>query len=346
MSPKDGATDQAKDRGGESRGSHDNHSNHNNEKQALENRLAALLPGQAQVALTGVASLGAQRQSVFLDITQDGETKKAVAQIAGSGIDSNSVENEAMLLRAAESAGVVVPHLLVSDPASGTIISAHVEGESIPRRILRLAEANPELGPRLSSDCGRALAMIHQMPTEAFGELPDLSDPTVYADEMELLLEFLTAPQPTFRLGVNWLRRHAGSFDVAPVIVHGDFRLGNFLATEQGLRAVLDWELVHRGDPMEDLAWLCLRTWRFGSDDLAVGGFGSLGALREAYEKAGGLWRESAFHWWTIARTLWWGLGLARQAQAYLAGDTNSIVLAASGRRVVELEYDLLQLMS
>lgn len=316
------------------------------DKGSLEKRLAALLPGDAQVALTGVASLGAQRQSVFLEITQDGKKTKAVAQIAGAGIDAHSIENEAALLRAAESAGVVVPHILVSDPASGTIISEHVDGESIPRRILRLAEANPALGARLSSDCGRALAMIHQIPTETFGELQNLGDPARYADEMELLLESLTAPQPTFRLGINWLRRQAASFESAPVIVHGDFRLGNFLATEAGLTAVLDWELVHLGDPMEDLAWLCLRTWRFGSDDLTVGGFGSLEALRSAYEKAGGLWREPAFHWWTVARTLWWGLGLARQAQAYLAGDTTSIVLAASGRRVVELEYDLLSLMS
>lgn len=319
--------------------------NDGQDKDALEKRLAALLPGDVQVTLTGVASLGAQRQSLFLELAQNGEKTKAVAQIAGSGIDSHSIENEATLLRAAESAGVLVPHILVSDPASGTIISKHVEGESIPRRILRLAEANPKLGPQLSSDCGRALAMIHRIPTEAFGELQDLSDPAGYANEMELLLESLTAPQPTFRLGINWLRRRAAPFESAPVIVHGDFRLGNFLATEDGLAAVLDWELVHQGDPMEDLAWLCLRTWRFGSDDCTVGGFGSLEELRGAYEKAGGLWREPAFHWWTVARTLWWGLGLARQAQAYLAGDTTSIVLAASGRRVAELEYDLLRLM-
>ena len=315
------------------------------DEDVLAARLAALLPGDPHVQLTGIASLGAQRQSIFLEITQDGQKTKAVAQIAGAGIDSHSIENEAALLRAAEAASVVVPHILVADPASGTIISEHVDGESIPRRILRLVEADAELGPRLASDCGRALAMIHRIPTESFQGLQDLGDPARYADEMELLLESLTAAHPSFRLGIRWLRRRASSFESAPVIVHGDFRLGNFLATETGLTAVLDWELVHRGDPMEDLAWLCLRTWRFGSDDRTVGGFGSLEALRTAYEKAGGVWRDEAFHWWTIARTLWWGLGLARQAQAYLAGDTTSIVLAASGRRVVELEYDLLRLM-
>jgi aminoglycoside phosphotransferase (APT) family kinase protein len=266
-------------------------------------------------------------------------------QIAGHVLAAANVENEARLLRAAERAGVVVPHILAVDAATGTIISEHVEGESIPRRVLRLVEAQPPLGSKLASDCGTALAMIHQIPTEGFQDLQNLNDSNRYADDMEALLESLSTPHPTFRLGVRWLRRHETDGAPKPLVVHGDFRLGNFLVSDRGVAAVLDWELVHLGDPMEDLAWLCLRTWRFGADDRVVGGFGSLEELRSAYEKAGGEWSDGAFQWWTVARTLWWGLGLARQAQAYMDGDVNSIVLAASGRRVVELEYDLLRLM-
>ncbi|MFP6653997.1 MAG: phosphotransferase family protein [Myxococcota bacterium] len=316
------------------------------EEGVLARRLEALLPGHPRIEVTGVASLGAQRLSVFLTISENGHTKKAVAQIAAAGSDAHAVESEAQLLRAAEHAGVPVPRLLAVDSESGTIISEYVEGESIPRRILRLVEATPGLESRLTSDCGQALAMIHQIEIGAFDDLEDLSDPIDYAEAMESRLIMLDTPHPTFRLGVRWLRRNAKIADADPVLVHGDFRLGNFLATEAGLTAVLDWELVHRGDAMEDLAWLCLRTWRFGTDEQTVGGFGSLAALRSAYEEAGGLWRQEAFRWWTVARTLWWGLGLAGQAQSYLAGDTNSVVLAASGRRVVELEYDLLRLMA
>jgi aminoglycoside phosphotransferase (APT) family kinase protein len=295
--------------------------------------------------VTGAASLGAQRTTLFLDVIRKQQTTKAVAQIAGNVLDTADGKNEARLLRAALQAGVAVPQILAADAETGTIISEHVEGESIPRRVLRLVEADSGLGARLTSDCGRALAMIHQIPSEAFHDLQNLADPDRYAEEMERLLESLTAPHPTFRLGLRWLRRHKMADVPKPSVVHGDFRLGNFLASGRGISAVLDWELVHLGDPMEDLAWLCLRTWRFGSDDLVVGGFGSQEALRSAYEKAGGVWRDEAFQWWTVARTLWWGLGLARQAQAYMDGDATSIVLAASGRRVVELEYDLLRLM-
>lgn len=295
--------------------------------------------------MTGAASVGANRRTLFLEVIQRDETTKAVAQIAGTVLDGAEVENEARLLRAAEQAGVVVPHLLAVDTEMGTIISEHVEGESIPRRVLRLVEAQSGLGSKLTSDCGTALAKIHQIPTDDLRNLQDLAASDRYADEMDRLLESLTTPHPTFRLGVRWLRRHEMAGAPKPTIVHGDFRLGNFLVSDRGISAVLDWELVHLGDPMEDLAWLCLRTWRFGADDLVVGGFGSLEELRSAYEGAGGTWRNEAFQWWTVARTLWWGLGLARQTQAYMDGDSNSIVLAASGRRVVELEYDLLRLM-
>jgi aminoglycoside phosphotransferase (APT) family kinase protein len=312
---------------------------------ALSDRLASLLPGDPEVRVTGAASLGAQRTTLFLDVIRKQQTTKAVAQIAGNVLDTADGENEARLLRAALQAGVAVPQILAADAETGTIISEHVEGESIPRRVLRLVEADSGFGARLTSDCGTALAMIHQIPSEAFHDLQNLADPDRYAEEMERLLESLTAPHPTFRLGLRWLRRHKMADVPKPSVVHGDFRLGNFLASDRGISAVLDWELVHLGDPMEDLAWLCLRTWRFGSDDLVVGGFGSQEALRSAYEKAGGVWRNEAFAWWTVARTLWWGLGLARQAQAYMDGDATSIVLAASGRRVVELEYDLLRLM-
>ena len=47
--------------------------------------------------------------------------------------------------------------------------------------------------------------------------------------------------------------------------MHGDFRMGNLIVDGSGLAAVLDWELVHIGEPYEDLAWFCIRAWRFGA---------------------------------------------------------------------------------
>jgi hypothetical protein len=96
---------------------------------------------------------------------------------------------------------------------------------------------------------------------------------------------------------------------------------------------------------MEDLGWLCQRMWRFRNDAREVGGFGARTVLVAGYESAGGRFDAPRFHWWKAMGTLRWGLGLAGQAKAHLDGTVPSIVMAASGRRVAELEWDVLMLV-
>jgi aminoglycoside phosphotransferase (APT) family kinase protein len=155
----------------------------------------------------------------------------------------------------------------------------------------------------------------------------------------------MATPSPALALGLRWLAAHPPTPPERPSIVHSDFRNGNLIVDEDGLAAIIDWELAHIGDPMEDLAWLCLRCWRFREDEHEAGGFGTEVELRDAYVAAGGTWRADAFHWWQVARTIWWCLGLRLQADAFVNGASSSLVLAASGRRAAELEYDLLMLI-
>ena len=209
--------------------------------------------------------------------------------------------------------------------------------------------SNVQLATETGSAESPALANLHRIPAGAAPpELDRLSTRDTFGDYCDRLtssLDQLPDPHPAIRLGVEWLRRHRPWMPPRQAIVHADFRNGNLLVDQGRLSAVLDWELAHVGDPMEDLAYLCLRTWRFGNDHLTVGGFGSLEALRGAYEAGGGDWRHDAFRWWLAARTAWWACGLAAQAAAFSAGMSDSIVLAAGGRRVVELEDDLLNLI-
>jgi aminoglycoside phosphotransferase (APT) family kinase protein len=124
-------------------------------------------------------------------------------------------------------------------------------------------------------------------------------------------------------------------------VVHGDFRLGNVIVGGDGLRAVLDWELVHLGDPMEDLGWMCVKAWRFGSP-LPVAGVGEYERLFEAYEAAGGAAIDGdVVRWWEVLGTLKWGIMCIMQANAHLSGVARSHELAAIGRRVCENEHDL-----
>jgi aminoglycoside phosphotransferase (APT) family kinase protein len=127
--------------------------------------------------------------------------------------------------------------------------------------------------------------------------------------------------------------------------VHGDFRNGNFIVGPEGVRAVLDWELVHIGDPWEDLAWVCTRSWRFGGAG-EVGGVGSREDLYAAYERTSGMEVDrDAVHWWEVMSSVKWGVMTIGQAFTHLMGAVPSLELAAIGRRTVETEYDVLEMI-
>jgi aminoglycoside phosphotransferase (APT) family kinase protein len=127
--------------------------------------------------------------------------------------------------------------------------------------------------------------------------------------------------------------------------VHGDFRHGNLIVGPDGIRAVLDWELVHLGDPMEDLGWLCTRAWRFGGKPPA-GGFGEYADLFAAYEAESGLAIDpEVVAWWELYGTVKWGVICISQAGRHLTGGEPSVELAAIGRRLYEQEYDIVMLL-
>ena len=168
---------------------------------------------------------------------------------------------ERALLQAARAAGVPVPAVValgVHDAVgAGWLVVERLEGESIPRKILRDGEWDAARRA-LAAQCGRALAGIHTIDPGTIGGLPPadpLGDPLPY-------LDMLGEVRPALELGVRWLA--APPRRRARVTVHGDYRLGNFLVGPEGLRGVLDWELAHAGDPAEDIGWLCAPAWRFG----------------------------------------------------------------------------------
>ncbi len=250
---------------------------------------------------------------------------------------------EAGLIRAAGAAGVPVADVMAAGDDDGLggawLVARRVDGETIPRRILR-EEQYGEARALLAGQCGRALAALHSVPPDAVDGLVELDQVAQFRE----LVDALGQPHPAFELGFRWLeeRRPPPS---GRAVVHGDFRHGNLIVGPDGLRAVLDWELAHLGDPMEDLGWLCVRAWRFGGPE-PVGGFGSRDDLYDAYEAAGGRPVDRATtHWWEVLGTLKWGVMCIIQAATHLTGQTRSVELAAIGRRVCENEADLLALI-
>jgi aminoglycoside phosphotransferase (APT) family kinase protein len=256
------------------------------------------------------------------------------------GGDVRDMGVEAAVVRAAGEAAMPVAELVASSnqvnplEASFMVLSA-VEGETIARKILRddeFAHARDVLPAQL----GTALAQLHSIPLDRVPALPE----TDQVEQYRTMLDTLDQPHPTFELAFRWLDAHRPS-STARTIVHGDFRLGNVMVGPDGLRAVLDWELAHIGDPMEDLGWLCVKAWRFGSA-LPVAGVGRYEQLFAAYEAAGGASIDpDVVRWWEVLGTLKWGIMCILQANAHLAGFTRSHELAAIGRRVCENEHDL-----
>ena len=101
---------------------------------------------------------------------------------------------------------------------------------------------------------------------------------------------------------------------------------------------MLDWELAHLGDPIEDLGWFCVKSWRFGNVDQRVGGFGSADELlaRLRRRAAGTPVDAEHLHFWVVFGTLKWGVICEMQTFTHLNGLVRSVELAALGRRVAE----------
>ena len=115
---------------------------------------------------------------------------------------------------------------------------------------------------------------------------------------------------------------------------------------EDGLRAVLDWELAHLGDPREDIGWICVNSWRFGTPQNRVGGIGQLEDLLSAYSEAGGrAIRPKDINWWEMLGSLKWGIMCMIMYDTYRSGADVSAERVAIGRRISETEIDLINLM-
>jgi aminoglycoside phosphotransferase (APT) family kinase protein len=250
---------------------------------------------------------------------------------------------EADLIRAAGAVGVPVAEVVATGGDDGLgaawLVAERVAGETIPRRILR-DDALADARAALTGQCGAALARLHSVDPDTVDGLHELDQ----VQQFRELVDALEQPHPAFELGFRWLEAHRPP-PSGRSVVHGDFRHGNLIVGPDGLRAVLDWELAHLGDPLEDLGWLCVRAWRFGGPG-PVGGFGEREALYAAYEAAGGRTVDPEIaRWWEVLGTLKWGVMCIIQTATHLTGQSRSMELAAIGRRVCEQEYDLLHLI-
>ena len=314
----------------------------------LASRLRVLWGAEAEV--TGVRPLpgGASRDSWDVRVRMPGDGHLPAVErrlillrdAGGRGLSPDkNVAVEAAAMTAARRSGVPVAEIY--DYGEGALGRAYLlmerlDGETIPRRLLR-DEAYAAVRPGLARRLGEVLARIHQVDPDSVPGLPRLDA----LGQLTGLYQSFAEPRPALEIGLRWLGGHRPA-PAADALVHGDFRTGNLMIGEDGLRGVLDWELAHRGDPRQDLGWLCTKAWRFGSAR-PVGGFGARADLMAGYAAGGGTPPdEETQRWWALYGTVRWALLCRRQAERYLAEGESSIELAVLGRRVCEQEFDVL----
>lgn len=249
---------------------------------------------------------------------------------------------EAAVVRAAFAAGVKAPEIVGEvergDNLGTGYLMRRVEAEVNPAKIL----ANPP--PALLTDFARELAAIHAVPIGALPALPSPEIATLLGDLKQKFIGY-GGDRPVMALAFKWLEDHLPT-PVKPVLVHGDFRMGNIMADANGLAAVLDWELAHLGDRHQDLAFGCINSWRFGYIDRPAFGVGQLEEYWIAYARESGATVEpERFRWWLVYSTLWWGVCCLQMADIWRSGLDAGLERAVIGRRASETEVDLLMLL-
>lgn len=236
-------------------------------------------------------------------------------------------------------------------PGATALFLDWVDGEAIGRKVV----ASPALAlarTRLIDEVAVELARLHTVTpascpalVAALGAPPP--DPlAAQVRALRGLADALRAARPAVEVALAWLGAWLGARPApAPaVLAHGDLRTGNLVVAPDGLVAVLDWEFARWSAREEDLAWLCVRDWRFGQLRLAAGGVAPREALYRAYEAAAGVAVDrDAVRAWEVLGNVRWALGCLAQGARY--AERPDLELAAIARRAPEMEWEALRLI-
>ncbi len=317
---------------------------HRNGAQAVDVLAFERLSGgaiQSNYALTVRSTDGARSGELALVVRSDALSKVNA---------SLTRAQEFRVLQCAFKAGVTVPEplwLCEDETITGSVfcVMARVPGQASGRKLVRGGVTAEQAAP-LTRQLGRELARLHAVrPPQAgldFLSVPAGSRAMARVQEYRRALDEIPEAHPVLEYALNWLEDHdPGSQDI--VLCHGDYRTGNYMVHEGAISGILDWEFASWSDPLEDLGWLCARSWRFGRPDKEVGGVGDKADLFDAYTQACGreVDAEKILFWEVMSMTRWAVIAL-QQAQRHVSGEESSLELALTGRMLPEMEFDIL----
>ena len=324
---------------------------------AVETVLARELAGFRALADCRQLTAGASQETYRIQCdTDNGEAtfalRRAVPTLQNgtSEVGSISLATEAALFRLAADNAVPAPRVLYvlrdEDGLGDGFLMEWLQGETLGQRIVKVDELGT-VRPRLAYQCGEILGRIHSIDWQAAGlaaQVPTV-DPETLVDETYAAYRELAVPVPMIDYAWRWLKDNLPT-DYRTTLVHGDFRNGNLMVNADGINAVLDWELAQIGDPVRDLGWLCVNSWRFGVSDKPVGGFGEIEDLLAGYRSSGGIDVDpQALRFWQVFGSFWWAMATLQMANSWRRGETPSLERPVIGRRSSEAQMDCVNLL-
>lgn len=161
-----------------------------------------------------------------------------------------------------------------------------------------------------------------------------------------ILRETGAAGRPVLAAALRYLRRRLPRPPERIAIVHGDYRIGNYLFDTDGITGVIDWEMVHKGDPLEDLGWALLPNWEFGTHPGLAAGFLTREEAVTAWESASGLRVDpAALDWWIVlahvkAAGIW-----ATSGHMFRSGGSREPIVALVGHAIPQQEVHLVEML-
>jgi aminoglycoside phosphotransferase (APT) family kinase protein len=299
-----------------------------------------------------VATLGGSNRTVIFDLVEGAATRRLVSRqetYTGKEMMFLSPAQQFDLMSVVHKTGFPVPEPIFqyepADEMGQGFVIAFVDGDTMPKTIIH-SDKYAGLRSKLPARCGELLAHLHAIDTSKFAFLKDFPDSKDTVGAFLTRYDYYGEAHPALELGFRYLERNKAS-STTKRFLHGDFRCGNLMVGPEDVRAVLDWECSHLGDPMEDVAWLCVRSWRFDRPDLPVGGFGQRKDFYAGYEAAGGQKIDpEAVRYWEIFGLIRWSIYNIMQAYGHVHGGRRSVAFAACGRNTCLVEYDLLMTMA
>jgi aminoglycoside phosphotransferase (APT) family kinase protein len=317
---------------------------------AIAKYLSARLDGAPEVSVTNLFRIpgGASRETWMFDATwsANGSTPATEALVLRKDPPASLVESdrevEYAFYSAFEGSEVPVPRMrwLEQDAshlgAPFFIMDRILDCDANTRRILEAdyADAMPMLGRRLYE----ILGAIHRLRWEESPVARVIPDPPApdecWSREVDYWEDMIDrheiSPQPIARAAIRWLRANPPPPAHHVSVVHGDYRVGNFLYTKQGIHGIVDWEMAHLGDPLEDIAWSFMEAWEWARDGKKGGIIDADEAIR-AYEDAAGFKVDrDALHWWEVfsgvkAQGIW-----VTGTDSYQKGQTHELIIPYS----------------